>query len=181
MAQRTYSARGSIELKAHQLCFKGRLDLDRPYVFPELGDEIPGVGLPDLHCTFRGIRDWDTVVKTAKFASCDRNVSIEITAADIQSGRRIVFDIEKDKVVTSDIKSTLGVEISCSDFKPLLGSSITTEKEASNAYPSPPSKSRKEDSALSETKTLGMKLIGMGPVVEGTLRADLNITLVLKD
>lgn len=182
IAQRIYSGRGNIELKAHQLCFKGRLDLDRPYIFPRLGDEIPGVGCPDLHCTFRGIRDWNTAVKTvAKYASCDRNVNIEITRTDIDSRKKIVFDIENDRIIGPEVKPRLGIEISCSDFKPVFEGSINPEKEWSKGYPSPPSKKRKTDAASADSKTIGLKLLGMGPITDGALRADLNITLVLKD
>jgi hypothetical protein len=139
------------------------------------------VGCPDLHCTFRGVRDWDTVVKTAKFASCDRNVSIEITRADVQNKRKIVFDIEKDRLLSPDTKPTIGVGFSCSDFKPLYKGLMSPETDPNNAYPSPSSKKRKMDVPSSEAMTIGVKLIGMGPVVEGTLRADLNITFVLKE
>lgn len=171
IAQRTYSTGGKIELKAHMLCFKGRLDLDRPYIFPRLGDEIPGVGYPDLHCTFRGIRDWHSVVKGANYASCDRTVSIVITAADVRNGREIVFDFNDDRVIGRDEKSNFGVQISCGDFQPLHENLATSAGDASHAYPSPPSKKQK----------IGMKLLGMGPIIEGVLRADLNISLVLTD
>jgi hypothetical protein len=189
VAPRTYSTRGNIELKAHMLCFKGRLDLDRPCVFPGLGDEIPGVGCPDLHCTFRGIRDWHTVVGLAKFVNCDYTVSIKVTTADIRSGRKIVFDFDRDRVITPNEKSKFGVQVSCGDFKPLYETVTTTAKDASKAYPSPPSKRQKVSGSTPVANTnqdgksiaIGMKLIGMGPVVEGTLRADLNINIVLKE
>lgn len=189
IAQRTYSTTGTVALKAHQLCFSGRIDLDRPYIFPKLGDEVPGVGFPDLHCTFRGIRDWHSVVRNAKFVGCDRTVSIDITRADIRSGREIIFDFEGDRVIDRDEKSKSGVQISCGDFQPWFDTIPTSARASSDAYPSPPSKRQKKVSNQPATKvksqakptTIGMKLLGMGPIVEGTLRADLNINLVFKD
>ena len=181
VAQRTYSTGGKIELKAHMLCFKGRLDLDRPYIFPKLGDEIPGVGCPDLHCTFRGIRDWHSVVKAAKFASCDRTVSITVTAADIRNGRDIIFDFDCDRVIGRDEKSNFGVQISCGDFQPLYENVAASAGDASHANPTPLSKKQKIDGTTLDGKStrIGMKLLGMGPIIEGALRADLNISLVL--
>jgi len=185
IGQRKFSPNGHIRLEADRLVFRGRPDINRPYIFPKLGDEIPGVGCPDLHCTFRAIRDWDTVVKCADFAGFDRNVTVEISANDVDSGKVIAFDIERDELVPLAAKPTVGVMVSCADFKPLykrLNSSAEGHKEA---YLTPPLKKRRmgggEDEVTNSSMTIGLKLIGMGPEIENrALRADLNINLVLK-
>ncbi|KAF8848153.1 hypothetical protein BDZ45DRAFT_811008 [Acephala macrosclerotiorum] len=180
VVQRKCTRNASISLDAHRLFFRGRLDVDRPYIFPKLGDEIPGVGCPDIHFTFRGIRDWHTVVKGAKFASFDRNVTIDITAEDIESGRKVMFDIERDEVVGSDMKPALGVLISCADFKSVYAGSHVSKED------SPASKKRRMGDTKPHpgglSKAIELKLIGMGPeIVNGALRADLNIILVIKN
>jgi hypothetical protein len=185
IAQRKFATNGSISLHAHRLTFRGRPDVNRPYVFPKLGDEIPGIGCPDLHCTFRGIRDWHTVVKGANFAGCDRNVSIDITYEDVESDRKIVFDIERDQFVGLDMKPTLGVLISCVDFKPIYDCCNPSLEHRSESYLSPSSKKRRTNNSkdgMEQTfRTVGLKLIGMGPAIENeVLKADLNINLVLK-
>jgi hypothetical protein len=96
-----------------------------------------------------------------------------------------MFDIERDQVVDVDMKPALGVMISCADFKPVYDGLHTSKEESSESHTSPLSKKRRIDHAkphLKETSnTIEVKLIGMGPeVVEGALRADLNIKLVLK-
>lgn len=183
ITQRKY-VNGSISLEAHKLFFRGRLDIDRPYIFPKLGDEMPGIGCPDLYCTFRGIRDWHTVVRGAKFASFDRNVHIDITAEDIQSDRKIVFDIERNEVVGLDVKPGLGFLVSCADFKLVHGLHMSKE-DPNEAYLTPPSKKRRMGNTKPQAKAasipIQLKLIGMGPEIVGNdLRADLNITLALK-
>jgi hypothetical protein len=185
IGQRKFTSSGRIRLEAHRLIFRGRLDVDRPYIFPKLGDEIPGVGFPDLHCTFRAIRDWGIVEQRAEFAGYDRNVTVEVSVSDVRSGKMITFDIERDEFVPLAAKPTVGMMISCADFKPLfnrLNSSIGGQKEA---QPTPESKRRRvgdrEDHEAESPMSIGLKLIGMGPVIEGrAMRADLNISLVLK-
>lgn len=182
IAQRKHAVGGKIALHAHKLVFRGRVDVDRPYIFPKLGDEIPGVGCPDLHCTFRGVRDWHTVVKKANFAGFDRNVDIHVTADDVRKGKKIAYDITENKVVDSGVRPTLGVLISCLDLKYVLNG---FKEEASKTYMSPPSKKTKlgdeEAKGGKVSETIGLKLIRMGPeVAEHGLRADLNINLVLK-
>jgi hypothetical protein len=186
IVQRKYAVNASISLDAHRLFFRGRLDVDRPYIFPKLGDEIPGVGCPDIHFTFRGIRDWPTVVKGAKFASFDRNVTIDITAEDIESGRKVMFDIERDEVVGLDLKPALGVLISCADFKSVYTGSHVSKEDPNEVHPSPASKKRRMGDTKPHpgeiSKTVELKLIGMGPeVVKGAWRADLNIKLAIKN
>ncbi|PMD58545.1 uncharacterized protein K444DRAFT_614309 [Hyaloscypha bicolor E] len=185
IGQRKFSPNGRIRLEAHRLFFRGRPDIDRPYIFPKLGDEIPGVGCPDLHCTFRAIRDWETVVKCADFAGCDRNVTVEISANDARSGKVIVFDIERDELVPLAAKPTVGVMISCADFEPLYKRLDSSVEGNEKVYLSPSSKKRRmgdrEDDEANTATTIELKLIGMGPQIENhRLRADLNINLVLK-
>jgi hypothetical protein len=185
IGQRKFTSNGRIRLEAHRLIFRGRLDVDRPYIFPKLGDEIPGVGFPDLHCTFRAIRDWGTVEKRAEFAGYDRNVTVEVSASDVRNGKMITFDVERDEFVPLAEKPTVGMMISCADFKPFfnrLNSSLGVQKEAQST---PESKKRrlgdKEDHEAESSMTIGLKLIGMGPVIESrATRADLNINLVLR-
>ena len=185
IGQRKFTSNGRIRLEAHRLIFRGRVDVDRPYIFPKLGDEIPGVGLPDLHCTFRAIRDWDIVEKSAEFAGYDRNVTVEVSASDVGSGKMITFDIERDEFVSLAAKPTVGMMISCADFKPVfnrLNLSIGGQKDAQST---PESKKRRvsdrEDHEAESPMSIGLKLIGMGPVIEGrAMRADLNINLLLK-
>lgn len=184
VAQRRYGASGSVSLEAYRLIFRGRVDGDRPYIFPKLGDEIPGVGCPDIQYTFRGIRDWHTFVKGAKFASYDSNVSIDITAKDIESGRKIIFDIERNEEVGLDTKPTSGIMISCADFRPLCNETDASREDPSEAYPSPPSKKKKMDEKRRPRevpKFIELKLIGFGQEIENeAVRADLNIKLILK-
>jgi len=188
IAQRTYASNGALSLQAHRLLFQGRLDVDRPYIFPKLGDEIPGVGCPDLHCTFRGIRDWGTVLKGAYFTGWDRNLSVDVSAGDVERGRKILVDVERGEVVDEEVKPAVGVLISCRDFKFVFDGLNTSKEEPSKAYLTPPSKKRRIDDvklSLGEVaRTIGVKLIGMGPEIDnsenGVLRADLNINLVLK-
>jgi len=165
------------------------VNLDRPYIFPKLGDEILGVGCPDLHLTFRGIGDWGTVARGAKFASCDRNVRIEIAAGDVESGRQITFDVEQYKIVEGNLKPKVGVLISCADFKPLYDGLSASAKESGDLYRIPSSKKRKTDERESDPKrsledsrlkTIGIKLIGMGPEVDPVSRADVNLNFVLR-
>jgi hypothetical protein len=185
IGQRKFAPNGRVRLEAHRLVFRGRPDINRPYIFPKLGDEIPGVGCPDLHCTFRAIRDWDTVIKGADFAGYDRNVIVEISASDVGNGKMIAFDIEQDKLVPLAEKPTLGVMIPCADFKPLytrLNAAVGGQKGANLT---PQSKERKigddEGHEAKSSMTIGLKLIGMGPEIENAgMRADLNINLVLK-
>jgi len=185
IAQRKCASNGSISLIAHRLVFRGRPDVNRPYIFPKLGDEIPGVGCPDLHCTFRGVRDWHTVVKGANFAGCDRNVSVDVNAEDVENGRKICFDVEKGEFVGLEVKPTLGVLISCIDLKPVYDGWRMSLQGPGQAYPSPSSKKRRVGDGKSRVgemeRTIGLKLIGMGPAIENeVVRADLNINLVLK-
>jgi len=185
IGQRKFSPNGRIRLEAHRLFFRGRPDIDRPYIFPKLGDEIPGVGCPDLHCTFRAIRDWETVVKCADFAGYDRNVTVEISANDASSGKVIAFDIERDELAPLAEKPAVGVMISCADFKPLYKCLNPSAEGNEMVHLSPPSKKRRmgdrEDDEANRSTAIGLKLIGMGPEIENhRLRADLNINLVLK-
>jgi hypothetical protein len=106
----------------------------------------------------------------------------------VERGRKIVVDVEKGEVVGEEVKPRVGVSISCRDFKFVFDRLEKSVEEPSNAYLSPPSKKRKMDDAKSSlgevARTIGVKLIGMGPEIynseNGMLRADLNINLVLK-
>ncbi|KAL5327887.1 hypothetical protein ACEPPN_005593 [Leptodophora sp. 'Broadleaf-Isolate-01'] len=69
--QRVHTTFGTVELKAHQLHFGPRIDVNRPYVFLGLGDEIPGVGCPDLHCTFHIVSDWESTARKADTSRFD--------------------------------------------------------------------------------------------------------------
>jgi hypothetical protein len=184
IGQRKFASNGRVRLEAHRLVFRGRPDIDRPYIFPKLGDEIPGVGCPDLHCTFRAIRDWDTVIKGADFAGYDRNVTVEMSASDVVSGKMIAFDIERDELVPLSEKPRVGVMMACADFKPFYEHLITAVEGQKGADLTPQSKKRKigeEDHEATSSMTIGLKLIGMGPeIANPALRADLNINLVLK-
>jgi hypothetical protein len=51
--QRTCSVDGRAEMLVHQLFFGRNIDTNKTYVFNKCGDEIPGVGRPNLHCKFR--------------------------------------------------------------------------------------------------------------------------------
>jgi len=164
--------------------FPGRPDINRPYIFPKLGDEIPGVGCPDLHCTFRGISDWSTVLKKADLAGYDCNVNLEITADDVKSGRKIIFDLYQEKIVDSDSKPIKGVSISCSDFKPLYDRLRIRPEGSSKAYEGPTSKKRRFDNSevKTELSTVKVKLVGLGPevLINGGISTDLNVNLILK-
>jgi hypothetical protein len=107
----------------------------------------------------------------------------------VERGRKIVVDVEKGEIVDDEeFKPTVGVLISCRDFKFVFDGLEKSVEELSKAYLSPPSKKRKMNevkSSLGEvSKTIGVKLIGMRPEIDssgnGVLRADLNINLVLK-
>jgi hypothetical protein len=79
-------------LKAHKLSFSPQqVDLDRPYIFTRLDDELPGVGCPDLHITFRSVRDWGSVLKKGTFGSFDRDVTIPVSSVDIREKKRVVL------------------------------------------------------------------------------------------
>lgn len=185
IAQRTYTANGHISLEAHRLCFRDRINVDRPYIFPKLEDEIPDVGCPDLHCTFRGIRDWDTVVQGAKLAGNDCNVSVVICIEDVESEKRILIDFERSEVVDADMKNPLGLLISCADFKPLYNNFGASTKHIRDPDPSTPSmKMRTGEPKPHKTKssmTIGLKIFGVRPDNDhSALRADLNINLIIK-
>lgn len=180
LGQRKFAPDGSIRLEAHRLIFRGRPDVNRPYIFPRLGDEIPGVGCPDLHCTFRAVRDFNTVEKIADFAGWDRDVTVEISAEDVRSGKVITYDIERDELASVAAKPVMGVMICCGDFKPLYNR--LSDKEA---YSTPPSKKRRLDDRdnhdAKPSMTIGLKLVGMGPEIEQrAAKADLNISLDLR-
>lgn len=180
LGQRKFASGGRIRLEAHRVVFRGRPDVNRPYIFPRLGDEIPGVGCPDLHCTFRAIRDWDTVAKIADFAGYDRNVTVEISADDAKNAKMITLDIEREGLVSVAAKPKLGMTISCADFGPFFNRLGTKESSLT-----PPSKKKRMgdggDREDESSMTIGLKLIGMGPGIEDRdLRADLNLTLELK-
>lgn len=178
-AQRIRDPDGNTVLRAHHIFFgHGKIDLGRPYIFPGLGDEVPGIGCPDLHCTFRAIRDWETAHRRANFAGCDRSFCIDISAENVEEGKKIVFDVEKGQVVGGrEAKPRMGIEILCVDFRPML------DWNTRDKYPSPPQKSGIQGSSRSlesVPKTVSLKLIGMGPeLYSGSLRADVNLDIVL--
>lgn len=49
--QRTYDGYGREVTLGHQLFFGERFETQRVYIFKECGDEIRGIGKPDLHFT----------------------------------------------------------------------------------------------------------------------------------
>jgi hypothetical protein len=115
-------------------------------------------------------------------------LSVDVSVGDVERGRKILVDVERGEVVDEEVKPTVGVLISCRDFKFVFDGLDTSKEDPSKAYLTPPSKKRKMDdvkSSLGEVaRTIGVKLIGMGPEIDnsenGVLRADLNINIVLK-
>lgn len=189
IAQRTY-LNGRADFKAHKLFFGTKIVLEQPYVFAKLGDEIGGVGCPDLHCVFRLINDWDSMERRADLSSFDRDEQITVTKADISSKRQLVYDIMESKIVAQNgIKPTCGVSISCVELFSEALEAQASKAESEDTYSTPPSKRRRSgqrrDSGRVDNPTprnISIKLIGMGPKIEGgDLRADLNLKFVLND
>jgi hypothetical protein len=115
-------------------------------------------------------------------------LSVDVSARDVERGRKIVVDVEKGEVLDEEVKPTVGVLISCRDFKFVFDGLGKCAEEPSKAYVTPPSKKRRMDdvkpSVGEVTRNIVVRLIGMGPEIDnsenGVLRADLNINLVLK-
>ncbi|KUJ10475.1 uncharacterized protein LY89DRAFT_689707 [Mollisia scopiformis] len=185
IAQRTYS-NGRTNYKAHKLFLSERIVLDQPYVFAKLGDEIGGVGCPDLHCIFRLVNDWDSMERRADLSTFDQDEKI----TDVSSKRQLVYDIMESKIVAQNgLKPICGISISCSELFSEAPDIQASKTEPEDAYLTPPSKKRRfgrrRDSGYEHNSTernFCIKLIGMGPKIEnGDLRADLNLKFVLKD
>lgn len=189
IAQRTY-LNGRANFKAHKLFFGTKIVLDQPYVFAKLGDEIGGVGCPDLHCIFRLINDWDSMARRADLSGFDQDEQITVTKADVSSKRQLVYDITEAKIVAHNgLKPTCGISISCAELFSEALQKQASKSEPEDTYSSPPSKRRRSgprrDSGRLDNSTarnVCIKLIGMGPKIEdGDVRADLNLKFVLED
>lgn len=177
-----YDTVGSIALKAHQLLFGPSIVLDKPYVFLRLGDEIPGVGCPDLHCIFRLVEDWESVARLADTSHFDQNVIVRISRADVQADRRITYDLQNKKLTGTCVKPTWGIEVAAAELFP-RSSSSTTEA---------PSNRRRTRSSFAENdgirvssgqqRSVAIKMIGFGNEIGDTgLRADINVKFLLTD
>jgi len=180
IGQRTISpTTGRVLLKAHKLHFgPQQVDLDRPYIFSRLGDELPGLNCPDLHITFRSVRDWESVLKKGSFVGADRDVTVEISRADLrEAGKRIVYDFDRDCRVREDEgKPGFGISVEAGELGLLLGGGEKGAGRVSGEFPSPPGKRRR-----AEGRSLGVKIIGVGPEIPGhSFRADINVNFVLK-
>jgi hypothetical protein len=181
IGQRTISpTTGRIMLKAHKLYFSHRqINLDRPYIFSRLGDELPSLICPDLHIAFRSVRDWESVLKKGSFVGVDRDVTVEISRADLrEAGKWIVYDFDRDCRVRQDEgKPGFGISVEAGELRGLLlGGGEKGAEGVSWGYPSPPGKRRE-----AEGRSLGIKIIGVGPEIPGhSFRADINVNFVLK-
>jgi hypothetical protein len=166
IGQRRLSATtGSVTLRAYKLSFgASQIDLDRPYIFSQLGDEMAGLGCPDLHITFRSVRDWDSVLRRGAFEGFDRDVTVPVSWADVRGAKTVVWDFERDcRVEEGDAKPGFGVAVEVGGLWGEEGG--------------------KRDPALlsGERRELCVKLIGVGPEIPGhSFRADINLAFVLK-
>jgi len=95
IASRGKSPAPAVSLRAHKLAFGPSIDLKRPYIFSQLGDEVFGVGCVDLHITFRSVRDWKSVLKKASFGGWDQDVTVHVSREEVREKKRVVWDFEK--------------------------------------------------------------------------------------
>jgi hypothetical protein len=186
LVKRTICPKSSrILLTAHRLYFGPSIDLDRPYIFTHLADELPGLnGYPDLHITFRCVRDWDSVLKRWKFVGFDRNVVIDIKREEVRSGKQIVYDLAVDherRVDDEEGRPECGIAVDAGQFGALWVGDGERVGGQSSAYPSPPDKKRRVEETTSSPRSFCLKVIGAGPEIEGhPFRADLNVNFVMK-
>lgn len=192
IAQRTYDATNAIQLRAHKLYFNDKIDLDRSYIFPRHGDEIPGVGgaSPALHCTFRTIEQFTQYSRFGQFAGFDRNITIEVAAEDVKADRRIMYDFALDGVIVPQddepvMKPDFGVSIQAGELAALLLPSEQDEdvKKGAHLYLSPPSGTgrggvnRGRDAVeVQPRKSVCINILGAGPQIKGhSFNADINV------
>jgi hypothetical protein len=142
---------------------------------------VPGVGYPDLHVTFRSVRDWDSVLKKGSFGGVDRDVTVEVGGADVRAGKRVVYDFDREcRVDEGEGRPGFGIAVEAGEFRGLLGGGERGAEEEGSVYPSPPVKRRRVERG-GEGKSLCVKLIGIGPSIPGhPFRADINVNFVLK-
>jgi hypothetical protein len=186
IAQRVLDSFGAVQLHAHELSFGSSVDLDRIYIFPRLGDEIPSIGRPDLHCTFRAVQDWGQYEKSSTFASFDRNICVEVSADAIKENRRVVYDFASDCVVQRDeyvAKPAFGIALDAGELAPLLLRSERKDLNSGNPYTGPwaqNTRAKRESAVKQEPKRLCISVIGAGPEVkEHSFKADINVEFVL--
>ncbi|PVH81400.1 hypothetical protein DL98DRAFT_587589 [Cadophora sp. DSE1049] len=181
IGQRVYNTFGAIELKANQLLFGPSIVLNKPYVFLRLGDEIPGAGCPDLHCTFRLVEDWESVARRADTSRFDQNVTVNVSHADVQADRKITYDLQNKKLAAPSVKPALGIEVSAAELFPRPHSPPTA------SFSSPKrrmTRSLAENEGIrvssGEQRSVVVKLIGVGDKIgDAELKADVNIEFVL--
>jgi hypothetical protein len=179
--RRVSTTNRSTLLKAHKLSFGSQqIDLDRPYIFTGLGDELPGLPgcpCPDLHITFRSVRDWDSVLKKGSFAGFDHDVTVPVSLADIREGKRIVYDFERDRRVQEEGgegKPRFGVSV---EMKELGGLFVGEGEQGGRTYLNLGTGKK----GRGEGRALGFRLIGVGPEIPGyPFNADINVNFVLK-
>lgn len=192
IAQRTYDATNAIQLRAHKLYFNGKIDLDRSYIFPRRGDEIPGVGgaCPALHCTFRAIEQFNQYSRFGQFAGFDRNITIEVAAEDVKTDRRIMYDFARDAVIVPQedepvMKPAFGVSIQAGDLPALLLPSEQDEDVKNGAHPylSPPFGTGRGGVnggrgavEVQPKRSVCISILGAGPKINGhSFNADINV------
>jgi len=181
IGQRVYNTFGNIELKAYLLLFGPSIVLDKPYVFLNLGDEIPGVGCPDLHCTFRLVEDWEFVARRADISHFDQNVVVNISRADVQADRRITYDLQNKKLASTCVKPTWGIEVAAAELFPRPSSS-TTETPPRRRTRSSFAENDGIRVSSGQQSSVAMKMIGFGSEIGDTgLRADINVKFMLTD
>ncbi|KAG4430994.1 hypothetical protein IFR05_013522 [Cadophora sp. M221] len=180
--QRVYTTFGTIELKAHQLYFGRRIDVDRFYVFLGLGDEIPGVGCPDLHCMFCIVSNWESIAPQADTSRFDQNVSVDISLSHVQADQKVTYDIQNNRVVNAGVKPVLGIEVSVAELFSL--SVLATREFAAGLGKREKRSVREVEDGISigpRQKSVLFKLIGVGAKIgDGELKADVNVQFVFE-
>jgi hypothetical protein len=89
----------------------------------------------------------------------------------------MMLDIARGEAVLTDVKPIVGLQISRADFKPFCKKFRASSANASETYPSPPSKKMR----VEDVQMIELKPIGMGPeVVAGELIADINVKVELR-
>ncbi|KAK2623706.1 hypothetical protein QTJ16_006887 [Diplocarpon rosae] len=202
IAQRVYAANGSVRLKAHRLLFGPRIALETPYAFAQLGDEIPGVGCPDLHCTFRAAPNWASQRGAPDGPARDEYLAVDVPPTDAGGDRQIVYDLDQKRIVgPGDPRPRVGIELSASELFPKSADSsgprALVPTGPMSCYPSPPASRKrrlsdeeeeeeeeeKEERRLCrEPRKVGVKLVGMGRrTASGGARGDIYVDFILRE
>ncbi|CAL3970172.1 unnamed protein product [Diplocarpon coronariae] len=201
IAQRVYDSNGSVRLRAHRLLFGPRIVLETPYAFAQLGDEIPGVGCPDLHCTFRAAQSWGSQRRKPGRPARDEHLTVDLCPTDVCSERQILYDLDQKRIVgPKDPMPRVGIEVEAAELFPKLADALGPRDSLStgpkSCYPSPPAfrKRRLSDSEEEEEeeeegskvskkpRKVGIKLVGMGKRIgSGEARGDVYVDFVLRE